>query len=45
MSRPELLYEVRIKETDKNSVIFRGQTAVGGFASRAQGCDVSSDSD
>lgn len=45
MSRPELLYEVKILETDKNSVIYRGRVSGGNFASRAQGCDVSSDTD
>lgn len=26
MHRPDMLYEVKIHETDKNSVIFRGKT-------------------
>lgn len=45
MARPELLFEVKIQETDKNSVIYRGRMSGGNFSSRAQGCDVSSDSD
>lgn len=47
MYRPELLYKVKIHETDKNSVVYRGQrirdreNSVG----RAPNCVVSSDSE
>lgn len=42
MPRPDLLYEVKILETDKNSVIYRGESIEGG---RRCGGAVSSDSD
>lgn len=42
MSRPDLLYEVKILETDKNSVIYRGDVSDSG---RRCGGAVSSDSD
>lgn len=46
MHRPDLLYEVKIQETDKNSVVFRGRT----ISSHSNNADrvrssVSSDSD
>lgn len=46
MNRPELLYEVKINETDKNSVIYRGHMSDGRYLrGRGQGHNVSSDSD
>lgn len=45
MTRPELLYEVKIQETDKNCVIYRGRLSGGNYTFRGQGCEVSSDSD
>lgn len=44
MLRPDLLYEVKIHETDKNSVIFRGNTTTSHTNHRVRG-SVSSDSD
>lgn len=45
MNRPELLYEVKIYETDKNSVCYRGRTSVNSFNNHVQRFNVSSDSD
>lgn len=45
MTHPELLYEVKIQETDKNCVIYRGRVSAGNYTYRGQGCEVSSDSD
>jgi hypothetical protein len=53
MSRPDLLYEVKILETDKNSVTYRGELTEqfvgggngGGNGGRRCGGAVSSDSD
>lgn len=36
---------MKIEETEKNSVIFRGETICEQYDSRAQGGDISSDSD
>lgn len=46
MHRPDLLYEVKIQETDKNSVVFRGRTN-GGHTNHSDRVrsSVSSDSD
>lgn len=52
MKRPELLYEVRIEETDKNSVIYRGPYSIqnrkmndNNHCQRIQCTNISSDSD
>lgn len=44
MNRPELLYEVKIHETDKNTVIYRGRTSHINNSNRIHS-SVSSDSD
>lgn len=44
MHRPDLLYEVKIHETDKNSVTYRGRTFCNGNSNRVHS-SVSSDSD
>lgn len=48
MSKPELLYEVKLLETDKNSVIYRGRLTMGyrnGKRSENICANMSSDSD
>lgn len=42
---PDLLFEVKIQETEKNSVVYRGRTILDQYVSRAQGGDISSDSE
>lgn len=42
---PDLLYEVKIEETEKNSVVYRGKTIRGRYDSRSQGGEILSDSE
>lgn len=46
MSKPELLYEVKLYETEKNSVVYRGRLTMG-YRKRSENnsCNISSDSD
>lgn len=45
MAKPELLYEVKILETDKNSVIYRGRYAANNSPRKICADSISSDSD
>lgn len=45
MSKPELLYEVKLYETDKNSVVYRGRQTMGYRSKKCTQNIMSSDSD
>lgn len=45
MQNPELLYEVKIHETDKNSVVYRGRTSTAHQQRKVCADSISSDSD
>lgn len=45
LPRPELLYEVRVRETNKNCMFYRGCLSGGNGIVRGHGYAVSSDSD